>query len=300
MHKNTILLGKKNDKQKQQAVKKVSILCAIINFCLCILKMVVGMISNSQAMIADAIHSFEDITSSLVALIGAKVSTKKVDALHPFGFGKAEYIFSLLISIFMLLASVTMIKSAIFNIISLEKMEFSGSIVILCIINIIVKIFLYCYVNIKFKQTGNILIQACKEDQRNDILITFSILVSSLFSFIGIFWLDYLLGIIISFWLGFTGIKIFHISYSILIDTGLTEYKLDEIKKKVLLFDEVKKVEQIIGKPVGSKYVIILKIAMERKMRIDHSHDVQKEIKKMLLLCPNIQDVIIHVNPFLS
>ena len=108
------------------------------------------------------------------------------------------------------------------------------------------------------------------------------------------------MGIIISFWLGFTGIKIFHISYSILIDTGLTEYKLDEIKKKVLLFDEVKKVEQIIGKPVGSKYVIILKIAMERKMRIDHSHDVQKEIKKMLLLCPNIQDVIIHVNPFLS
>ncbi len=298
MNKDTIIIGKSNLNIKRKSVKKVSVICIIINFVLLILKCIIGIISNSQAMIADSLHSFEDMISSIISLIGIKISTKKYDSEHPFGYGKAEYIFSIVISMLMLIAAISMIKTSIINIINLSKINFNIGLVLVCIINIILKTALYLYTTKELRKTGNILIKASKEDQRNDILITISILVSSIFSMFGIYVIDYILGVVISIWFGMVGFNIFRISYNILIDTNVSEDRVNEIKKKVLLFDNVKSVDKVIGKPIGDRYVIILKIAMEKSMDIYKSHDIQSKIKNMLLMYDYIHDVIIHVNPY--
>lgn len=298
MNKDTIIIGKSNLNIKRKSVKKVSVICIIINFVLLILKCIIGIISNSQAMIADSLHSFEDMISSIISLIGIKISTKKHDSEHPFGYGKAEYIFSIVISMLMLIAAISMIKTSIINIINLSKINFNIGLVLVCIINIILKTALYLYTTKELRKTGNILIKASKEDQRNDILITISILVSSIFSMFGIYVIDYILGVVISIWFGMVGFNIFRISYNILIDTNVSEDRVNEIKKKVLLFDNVKSVDKVIGKPIGDRYVIILKIAMEKSMDIYKSHDIQSKIKNMLLMYDYIHDVIIHVNPY--
>lgn len=298
MHKNTVVEGKSNICKKRMAVESVSTICIIINFILLILKFIIGVVSNSQAMIADSLHSFEDMISSIISLIGIKISTKKVDSKHPYGYGKAEYIFSMIISMLMIVASISMIKSSISNIITLNKMTFSIGLIIVCIVNIVLKTILYIYTSIQFKKTKNILVRASKEDQRNDIIITFSILLSSIFSIFNIYLIDYILGIVISLWIGIVGIKIFRISYNILIDTNISEDRINQIKNKVLLFDTVKSVDKIIGKPIGDKYVIILKVSMQKNMNIYNSHDMQSKIKKSLLMLDYIQDVVIHVNPY--
>lgn len=294
MNKNTVIVAK----NKKQVVEKVSAICIVINFILLILKCVIGLISNSQAMIADSLHSFEDMISAIVSLIGIKISTKKIDNKHPYGYGKAEYIFSMIISMFMIVASMSMIKSSINNIIISNKMNFSISLIIVCIVNIVLKTILYVYTNIQFGITQNILIKASKEDQRNDIIITFSILISSIFSIFNIYLVDYILGLIISFWIGIVGIKIFRISYNVLIDTNISEDRIAQIRNKVLAFDYVENVDKIIGKPIGEKYVIILKISMKKNMDIYNSHDIQTRIKRVLLMYDYIQDVVIHVNPY--
>lgn len=298
MHKDTMVISKSNMNIKRHAVEKVSTICIVINFILLILKCIIGIISNSQAMIADSLHSFEDMLSSIISLIGIKISTRKVDNKHPYGYGKAEYIFSMIISMLMIIASISMVKTSITNIITQNQMNFSIGLIIVCIINITFKTILYFYTSNEYRKTNNILIKASKEDQRNDILITFSILVSSIFSIFGIYVIDYILGIIISFWLGIVGAKIFRISYNVLIDTNISEDRINEIKNKVLLFDNVESVDRIIGKPIGDKYVIILKISMLKGMDIYRSHDIQSKIKKSLLVYDYIQDVVIHVNPY--
>lgn len=298
MHKSTIVINKSNINKKKKLVERVSIICIITNFILLILKCVIGVISNSQAMIADSLHSFEDMVSSIISLIGIKISTQKVDSKHPYGYGKAEYIFSMIISMLMIVASISMVKSSICNIITLNKMNFSIGVIIVCIVNILLKTMLYIYTSIQYKKTKNILIRTSKEDQRNDIIITFSILISSIFSIFNIYLVDYILGLIISFWIGVVGIKIFRVSYNILIDTNISEDRIEQIKNKVLLFDVVESVDKIIGKPIGDKYVIILKISMQKNMDIYNSHDMQSKIKKTLLMLEYVQDVVIHVNPY--
>ena len=96
-----------------KAAKKASILGIVGNIFLLIIKAIVGFISHSQSMIADAFNSAGDIFSSIMTYIGNRISSKEADADHNLGHGKAEYIYSLLISITMIIMSITLIKCTI-------------------------------------------------------------------------------------------------------------------------------------------------------------------------------------------
>ncbi|MBQ8234308.1 MAG: cation transporter, partial [Bacilli bacterium] len=87
-------------------VKLASILCIIGNIFLLIIKGIIGLLTKSQAMIADSINSAVDIFSSLMTFIGNKIASRPRDDCHNLGHGKAEYIFSMLISIVMMITSI--------------------------------------------------------------------------------------------------------------------------------------------------------------------------------------------------
>ena len=99
-------------------VKIASVLGIVGNIFLFIIKSIIGFITCSQAMIADTFNSAGDILSSLMTFIGNKIASKKPDQDHNLGHGKAEYIYSMLISVIMILTSLVVIKEAIKSIIS--------------------------------------------------------------------------------------------------------------------------------------------------------------------------------------
>ena len=106
---------KKGDfmEEANNQVRKVSTIGIIFNIMLLVIKLIVGIMSSSQAMIADGINSAGDIFASFMAFVGSKISSKPSDEDHPYGHGKAEYIFSEVIGISMLLAGYSMIVSSI-------------------------------------------------------------------------------------------------------------------------------------------------------------------------------------------
>ena len=106
------------------------------NIFLLVLKGFIGFFTNSQAMIADAINSFGDIFSSLMTYIGNKISSKPDDKDHNFGHGKAEYIFSLIISISMIIAAMTLFINAFKTLINGNNVTFSWALIIICLITI--------------------------------------------------------------------------------------------------------------------------------------------------------------------
>ena len=107
-----------------KATKISSILGIVGNIFLLIIKGIIGYITNSQSMIADAFNSAGDIFSSFMTFVGNKISSKEADEDHHLGHGKAEYIYSLLISITMILLSLTVIKNAITTLIEKEYLTF--------------------------------------------------------------------------------------------------------------------------------------------------------------------------------
>ena len=278
--------------------KRASIVGILGNIFLLIIKTIVGFISNSQSMIADSFNSFGDVFSSFMTYIGNRISSKEPDDDHNLGHGKAEYIFSFLISIVMFLTAVIVIKNAIVTYINKTPINFNYYLVIVCIITIITKFSLFLYTNILYKKDKNILVKANSKDHRNDCFITILTLISSICGLYGYFIVDIIIGIIISLWIAYTAIKLFIESYDVLMDKSIDNSTKNEVLEIVNKHKEVLKVNHFNSTPVGYRYQISFTIFVDGNLSTFESHEIanklEREIEKEI---DEVYLTVIHVNP---
>jgi len=211
--------------------------------------------------------------------------------------GKSEYIFSLLISISMIAISLKLLIDAIASLIFGNIVNYSISLVIVCIVTIITKFFLFIYTNKLNKKYNNILLKANSKDHFNDCIVTSFTLISILLASKGIYWVDGLVGLGIALWICFTGIKIFVESYNVLMDVSIDEDTKDTILNLVRNYKEVKSIENIYSTPSGYKYIIILTICLDGNMATFDSHKLADNLEQDIKRLDNVYDVIVHVNP---
>ena len=281
-----------------KSTKIASVLGIIGNLFLLIIKGIVAFLSGSQAMIADAFNSAGDIFSSLMTYIGNKISSKKADDDHNLGHGKAEYIYSMLISISMILMAVLVLKDSLKSIFYGSEYTFSIWLIVVCIVTIIVKFLLYLYTNRLYKKHNNLLILANSKDHLNDTIITSLNLISCVLSSYNIFFLDGIVGSIISLWIMYTAIKLFIESYNVLMDKSISI----ETKNKVLdIVKEEKQVKKVIhfnSTPVGYRYQISFTIYVDGNMSTFDSHEIANNLEEKIVdKVEEIYLVVIHVNP---
>ena len=279
-------------------VKIASIFGIVGNIFLLIIKGVIGLITGSQAMIADALNSAGDIFSSIMTFIGNKIASKPSDDDHNLGHGKAEYIYSMLISVVMFVTVFFLFKNSLLSIINGKSYTFSVRLVIVCIITILVKLFLFLYTDKVSKKEHDLLLHANSIDHRNDILLTLLNLVSIILSLKGLYVFDGITGIIISIWIFVSALKIFRESYDVLMDKSIDEEVKDEVYKIIKRHKEIKKVIHFNSTPVGYRYQISFTIYVDGNMSTFDSHDIantlEKEIDKEI---DEIYLTVIHVNP---
>ncbi len=284
--------------ERFKSVKRASILGIIGNLFLLIIKSLVGFITSSQAMIADAFNSAGDIISSAMTFVGNKIASVPSDDDHNLGHGKAEYIYSMFISIIMILMGVGIFKDAFNSIFYHNNLSFSIWLIVVCIVTISVKFFLYIYTNKLAKKYNNLLIKANSKDHRNDCLITFGTLISSILTLSKIYWADGIIGSIIAVWMIITSIKIFKESYDVLMDKSISEETKNKVYEIIKKHSEIKKVIHFNSTPVGYKYQISFTIYVDGNLSTFESHkiadDLEKEIDKKL---DEIYLTVIHVNP---
>ena len=281
-----------------KSTKIASMLGIIGNLFLLIIKGIVASLSGSQAMVADAVNSAGDIFSSLMTYVGNRISCKKADDDHNLGHGKAEYIYSMLISISMLLMATFVLKDSIKSLFYGSKYTFSIWLIVVCIVTIIVKFSLFLYTNTLYKKHNNLLILANSKDHLNDTIITSLNLISCVLSSYNIFFLDGIVGSIISIWIMYTAIKLFIESYNVLMDKSISI----ETKNKVLdIIKEEKQVKKVIhfnSTPVGYKYQISFTIYVDGNMSTFDSHEIANNLEEKIVdKVEEIYLVVIHVNP---
>lgn len=284
--------------KKFQAIKNASIWGMVGNIFLLIVKGIAGAFTNSQSMIADAFNSAGDIFSSIMTFIGNKIASVPSDEDHNLGHGKAEYIYSMLISIAMTIMAFQVFKNSTISLIHQEKYEFSIWLIIVCIITIITKLSLYLYTDILFKKYDNLLIEANSKDHKNDCLITFLNLIACLLSLKNIYFFDGLVGIIISIWIFITAIKIFIKSYDVLMDKSLNDETKDKVYKIIEEHKEIKKINHFNSTPVGYQYQISFTIFVDGNLSTYESHEIANHLEKEIdQKIPEIYLTVIHVNP---
>ena len=283
--------------EKFTVTKRAGIFGIIGNIFLLIIKASVGFISRSQAMIADSVNSAGDIFASLMTFIGNRIASAPQDEDHNLGHGKAEYIFSMFISIAMIIVSAKLLFDSIVSLISGEKLIFSWFLIIACIITIITKLSLYLYTYSANKKHPSILLEANMKDHRNDCVITSFTLISIILTLFDIYWFDGVVGIGISLWICYTGITIFMESYNVLMDISVDDKTKNLILEIAHTYKDIQDVKDIVSTPVGDKYLVFITIGLDGNMSTFKSHSLADELENSVNKLDNIYKTVVHVEP---
>lgn len=281
-----------------ETTRRVGLLGIVGNIFLLIIKIIVGILSKSQSMIADAANSASDIFASAMTFIGNKIASEPSDEDHNFGHGKAEYIFSMFISISMVVVAIKILYDSVCSIIYKNEIIFSWWLIVVCLITIITKLTLYLYSRNALKKYNNILLESNMKDHRNDCIVTSFTTLSIILSLFGIFWVDGIVGIGISIWIFYTGAKIFIESYNVLMDKSIDTKVKDEIYKTIVEFKDVKEILGMHTIPTGYRYILVLTIGVDGKLDTFKSHDIADKLQKNIEKKFDVIDkVIVHVDP---
>lgn len=280
-----------------KAAKKVGVLGIISNLFLLSIKFIVGIMFKSQGLIADAVNSFGDVFSSIVTFVGGKISEKPADEDHEFGHGKAEFVASFLIGIFMVMVSLETLYSGVMCIIYNESFTFSYFLIIVPIVTIITKGILYFYCYRQSKKYDSLLILSNAKDHRNDILLSIGVIIGVVFGYFGYYFVDGIVGVIISLVIIITGVSIIKEAYDVLIDKCIDIETVNEMKNRIEQTEGVNHLDSIKSKPTGALHMLIVKISVDPDMTVRQSHNIAASIRSELRKYPNVYDAVVHINP---
>ncbi len=281
---------------KNKAGYLEGIISIIVNTGLFGLKLWAGIVSGSLALTADAWHTLSDSFSSIIVILGVKLSSKKPDKEHPFGHGRWEQIAAIFIGFLLGIIAYDFIKDSIVNFQAKESANFGTLAIVVTIISILVKEALAQYAFYIGRKTDNLAIKADGWHHRTDALSSVVVLIGILFSS-RFWWIDSILGVIIA-------LMLFYAAYEIIkgaIGKLLGEKPSDDI---------INKVEQMISLVSTSdisphhyhfhNYIthqeLIFHIKVENNMDIETAHGIATKIENKIKEELNIIATI-HIEP---
>jgi len=282
---------------RNNSIRRVAILGIVGNTLLLIAKLIVGLTTRSQVMIADGLNSAGDVFASIMTYIGNYISAQPGDEDHPYGHGKAEYIFSMIISFSLLLVAFSIFRSSLNALITKSAFTYSNTLVAVAIGTILMKVLLFIYANKVGHDHNSLLAIANAEDHRNDIFITGLTLVSIISGLFGVFIIDGIGGILIAFWIAFSGFKIFTSAYEVLMDTNIDDQLMDDLSLIIEQIEGIDHIDAITAKPVGLNFLLIIKVSVDANMTVYEGHQIASKVRKILEALNNVEEVLVHVNP---
>ncbi|MBQ8980418.1 MAG: cation transporter [Eubacterium sp.] len=183
---------------REKAIVKTSVIGVVTNVFLAIFKAAVGMISHSIAVTLDAVNNLSDALSSVITIVGAKLGAKKPNKKHPLGYGRIEYLSSMLVAAIVLYAGITSLVESVKKIISPETPDYSTVSLIIIAVAIVVKLVLGQYVKKQGKKHNSGALVASGSDALFDAVLSASVLASAAVYLIWHISLEAYVGVIIA------------------------------------------------------------------------------------------------------
>ena len=193
---NTDLAVLAEDREK--TIVKTSIIGIVTNLFLVGFKAFVGLVSNSIAVILDAVNNLSDALSSVVTIIGAKLGAKQPDKKHPLGYGRIEYLSSMIVASLVLYAGITSLVESVKKIITPEAADYSAVSIIIISVAIVVKLILGMYVKKQGKKVNSGALAASGSDALFDAILSASVLASAIIYLIWSVSLEAYVGVVIA------------------------------------------------------------------------------------------------------
>ena len=266
--------------KREKEILKVSKQGIAVNIMLVIFKAAVGFISNSIAIILDAVNNLSDAMSSLITIIGTKLAGRARDKKHPFGYGRIEYLTSIIIGMIIFIAGYTSLKESIEKLLNPVEIEYSKWTLLIVGTAVIVKFFFGKYVKKRGEALKSNNLIASGTDAYMDSILSFSTFVGAIIHIFMNISLEGILGIIISIFILKSSIDILKDTINSLLGERADIELTRNIKKKIKQFSEVEGVYDLVLHNYGPTEIMgSVNIQVRDDMTAKEIHSLTKHIQ---------------------
>ena len=300
MSKQPLTAEKSTTLDFERTAVKVSMVSIIGNAVLSLLKFLAGIIAHSGAMVSDAVHSASDVFSSIIVIIGVKLSAREADKEHPYGHERFECVAAIILAVVLLVTGLLIGRSALEQILS---GDFSGSeapgilALVAAVVSIVAKEAMYWYTRYYAKKLDSGALMANAWHHRSDALSSVGALIGIVFARMGYRIVEPIASLIICLLILKATYDIFKDAISKMVDSG-DEALEQEIKALTLQQEYVRGVDLIHTRVFGNRIYVDIEISADGSMTLEESHKVAERVHDVIESSfPKVKHIMVHVNP---
>lgn len=269
----------------------------ISNIILFLTKLITGLYINSIAVMADAFNNLSDVASSVVTIIGFKISGKPADKEHPFGHGRFEYIAAMIVSFMVMLVGFEFIKSSIRRIASPKVLIFDILVFMLLVVSILIKVWLCGFNKMLGKSIGSKVMEATSFDSLSDVIATSVVVLSLIIGRFTAFPIDGYIGLALSFFILYNGFNLIKDTLNPLLGDAPDAELVKAIMDRALTYKEIIGIHDLIVHDYGpGRIMASIHAEIPYRMDIMEAHEIidlaEKEISEELGI-----HLVIHMDP---
>jgi cation diffusion facilitator family transporter len=279
--------------------RRVTLVGAVVNVLLSVIKIVAGWLGSSHALIADGIHSLSDLATDVVVLVAAKHSAKDADEEHPYGHGRIETLATVALGIILILVAFGIGYDAVRRLFQPAQLLLPGMLALsAAIISVLVKEALYHYTVAVAKKLRSNLLRANAWHHRSDAVSSVVVVVGVIGSMAGLSYLDAVASVVVAVMVAKIGWDLGWNSIHELIDRGLEQEDVETIREKIMAVDGVRAMHDLRTRRMGGNAFVDVDVLVDPSLTVSEGHRIGEEVLKRLNQdIDEVTDVTVHIDP---
>ena len=283
---------------RTRASQKVTIIGAIIDFLLAIFKVIVGVLGNSGALIADGIHSFSDLLSDGVVLYAAKHSAEEADDEHPYGHERFETVATLGLAIILVIIGIGIIYDAFERLFNPSELSYNALLLSVAALSIFSKEALYWYTIKVAKAYKSDMLKANAWHHRSDALSSVVVFIGILGSLNGYLYLDGAAAIVVGFMVIYIAWELGLGATKELVDSSIDSDQVENLRDSIGRISGVNSVHSLRTRKIGRLISADVHVQVDPFLSVSEGHIISVSVERVAKEClEDLNDVTVHIDP---
>jgi len=278
---------------------KITVIGAVVDTLLGVVKIIIGFAAQSQALIADGVHSFSDLATDVIVLYAAKHSQQEADEDHPYGHARFETVATVALGIALIGVAIGISLNALSRIFEPEVLPTPGVFALLVAgFSIVAKEVIYQYTMRVADKYNSAMLRANAWHSRTDALSSVIVLIGIGGSMAGLWYLDAVAAVGVGIMVGKIGWDLAFTSLRELVDTGLEQERVEAIRTAIMCVDGVKSLHVLRSRRMAGEALVDVHIQVEPRISVSEGHFVSETVRsKIIKEIEEVADVMVHIDP---
>jgi cation diffusion facilitator family transporter len=285
--------------ERYREIRKVTLIGSVVDLLLGVVKLLVGFVANSQALIADGLHSLSDLATDFLVLFAAKHAHREADTEHPYGHGRIETVATVVLGVALAIVAIGICVDAIRRLVEPETLLHPGIMaLVVAALSVVSKEAIYQYTVRLARRLRSNMLHANAWHSRSDAISSIIVVIGVGGAMAGFPWLDAAGAIAVALMIAKIGWDLLWKSLQELIDTALEPEFVDEIRQKILAVDGVHACHMLRTRRSGSDSLVDVHILVDPSLSVSEGHQIGERVRAELINeVEHVADVTVHIDP---